>query len=204
MYLNDKIILIHAGLKFKVHPKLVWLDSQMLETITKTEFDKTLKTLDAIIVPQGWGKRGTEGKIKAAKFARENNIPFLGLCFGMQMATIEFARNVLNLKNANTTEVNPYTRNSVIHIMPQQRKYLEKNQYGGTIRLGAWPCVVKKGTILENAYKKYGSNKSSPWYIPNPLSNHQSPITNYKSTNATGIDTNLITNTEISLKIKVL
>src|SRR3990172_6673135 len=159
-----------AGLVFGVSPKIVWLDSEKVENMDENQFESTFKNLDAIIVPQGWGARGTEGKIRAVKFARENNIPYLGLCFGMQMATIEFARNILNMKNANTTEVNPNTAYPVIHMMPQQKGYLEKGLYGGTIRLGAWPCVVKKGTILENAYKKYGKEKSNPWYQSSTMS----------------------------------
>jgi CTP synthase len=133
-----------------------------------------------IIVPQGWGKRGVEGKIKAVKFARENKIPYLGLCFGMQMATIEYGRNVLGFKNANSEEVNPKSPNKVIHIMDNQKEYLAKNQYGGTIRLGAWPCIIKKGTILKSAYKKYGGNKSNPWFKPNPLIPSKLPIINYQ------------------------
>jgi CTP synthase len=85
-----------------------------------------------------------EGKIKAAKYARENNVPYLGLCFGMQMATIEFARNVLGMKGANTSEANPNTKYPVIHVIEDQKKHLAQRAYGGTIRLGAWPCVVKR------------------------------------------------------------
>jgi len=158
-----------AGWIHRVCPKLVWIDSEGLEKMNKTEIKERLAKLDGIVVPQGWGKRGTEGKIKAARYARENNVPYLGLCFGMQMATIEFARNVVGLKGANTTEVNPKTKYPVIHIMPQQKEYLAKRQYGATIRLGAWPCVVKKGTKLEEAYKKYGLAKNSPWFEQNPL-----------------------------------
>lgn len=119
--------------------ELAWIDNEELEgkKISLSEFD-------GIIVPQGWGARGTEGKILAAKFARENNIPYLGLCFGMQMAAIEFGRNIVGLKFANTTEANVNSPHPVIHIMPNQAEYLAKRQYGGTIRLGAWPCVVKK------------------------------------------------------------
>ena len=120
-------------------------------------------------MPQGWGSRGTEGKISTAKFARENKVPYLGLCFGMQMATIEFARNVLLMKHANTTEANLKTKHPVIHIMPNQKEYLAKRQYGGTIRLGAWPCLVKKGTKLEKAYLKYEKVKGAPWFTQNPL-----------------------------------
>ncbi len=158
-----------AGWVNRVCSKLVWIDSEELEKMNKAEIKESLAKLDGIVVPQGWGSRGTEGKIKAAQYARENKVPYLGLCFGMQMATIEFARNVIGLKKANTTEINPKTKYPVIHIMPQQKKYLAKKQYGATIRLGAWPCKIKKGTKLEEAYKKYGLSKSAPWFKPNPL-----------------------------------
>jgi CTP synthase len=126
----------------------------------------SLTGFDGIIVPQGWGSRGVEGKLIAAYFAREHNIPYLGLCFGMQMATIEFARNVLGYKKANTTEADPKTKYPVIHVMPDQQKYLALHQYGGTIRLGAWPCIVKGGTLLEKAYKAYGKVSGAAWFIP--------------------------------------
>lgn len=158
-----------AGWNNGVYPKLIWIDSEDLEKRDKAEVEKILAKLDGIIVPQGWGSRGVEGKIKAAQYAREHKVPYLGLCFGMQMATIEFARNVLGLKGANTTEVKPKTKYPVIHIMPHQKEYLAKRQYGGTIRLGAWPCRVKKGTKLERVYKDFGQRKSLPWFEPNPL-----------------------------------
>ena len=138
----------HAAWKVGVEAILSWIDAEDLE-----KSRKNLTGFDAIIVPQGWGSRGTEGKIMAVNYARENNIPYLGLCFGMQMATIEFARNVLKLSGANSTEVDPKTKYPVIHIMPDQEKYLAKRQYGGTIRLGAWPCRIKKGTRLSKIYK---------------------------------------------------
>jgi len=102
----------------------------------------------------------------AIKYARENNLPFLGLCFGMQMATIEYGRNVLELKGANSQEADPNTPHPVIHIMPMQKEYLAKKQYGGTIRLGAWPCKLAPDTIAKTLYKKYGSAKNSPWKEP--------------------------------------
>ena len=151
----------HASWKVGVTPVLSWIDSEELEN-----GKVNLTGLDGIIVPQGWGSRGTEGKVMAAKIARDNNIPYLGLCFGMQMATIEFARNVLKMSDANTTEANPKTKHPVIHVMKDQAEYLAAHQYGGTIRLGAYPCVVKKGTILEKCYLDFGREKSSPWNIP--------------------------------------
>jgi len=147
-----------------VKPELVWIDS--------SEFEKggiSLRGYDAIVVPQGWGSRGVEGKLKAVKYARENKIPYLGLCFGMQMASIEFARNVLKLGLANSTEVDPETKYPVVHVMPEQAEYLAKKQYGGTIRLGSWPCQVKSGTKLDKAYKEYGKNLNAPWHHSNGM-----------------------------------
>jgi CTP synthase len=151
----------HAGYKLGMKIKVEWLDSEDLK-------DKKvlLEGFDGIIVPQGWGSRGVEGKLIAARFARENGIPYLGLCFGMQMAVIEFARDVLGYKNANTQEADPKTSYPVIHIMKDQQEYLRKHQYGGTIRLGAWPCVVKRDSILAGAYEKYGKVTDAPWYKP--------------------------------------
>lgn len=151
----------HASWFLGVTPVLSWIDTEVIEK----EGTNSLKDYDGIIIPQGWGKRGTEGKILTAKFARVNRIPYLGLCFGMQMATIEFARNVLKFKNANTAEADPKTKYPVIHVMADQQKYLDKHQYGGTIRLGAWPCVLKKGTKLFDAYANYGNAKNAPWYL---------------------------------------
>jgi len=152
----------HAGWANEVRPKIFWLDSESVEKMSQSKFEKTLSQFDGIVVPQGWGKRGTEGKIRAVAYARENHVPYLGLCFGMQMAAIEFGRNVVGLKGANTTEVNPKTTHPIIHIMPGQRQYLAKRQYGGTIRLGAWPCRLKRGSRLEAIYKKYGKAKDNP------------------------------------------
>jgi len=163
----------HSAAKLGVTVKTIWIDSEDLE-----KGKKNLEGFDGIIVPQGWGARGTEGKLIAAKYARENNIPYLGLCFGMQMATIEFARNVLKMKDANTTEANPKTNYPVIHVMDSQKEYLAKHQYGGTIRLGAWPCVIKKGTILEKSYLDFGKVANAPWFIPqdSPVSSRGSLI----------------------------
>lgn len=136
----------HAGWKLGLKPKLIWINSED----EKVDYSN----LDGIIVPQGWGKRGIEGKINAISFARENNIPYLGLCFGMQMAVIEFARNVLKLKGANTTEAEPNTKYPVIHTMDYQKELIKNKKYGGTIRLGSWPCKIKKGTKLFSIYKK--------------------------------------------------
>lgn len=148
-YISVTEAIKHASWFSGLKPEIVWFDSEIGE---KDGF-KGLENVDGIIVPQGWGSRGVEGKIKAVEFARKNKIPYLGLCFGMQMACIEFARHVCGLKNANSTEVNPKTPYPVIHIMPEQKKYLKKQQFGDTIRLGNWPCVVKKNTLLYEVYK---------------------------------------------------
>lgn len=134
---------------------------QVLAEVTALESEKIendpvlLKDYQGIIVPQGWGSRGTEGKIAAVRFARENKIPYLGLCFGMQMAAIEFGRSICRLEKADSEEVDPQTPHPVIHIMPDQKEYLKKHQYGGTIRLGSWPCQILPGSRLAGLYEKY-------------------------------------------------
>lgn len=130
--------------------EICWVDS---EAIGKQGASKLLKNFDGILVPGGFGSRGVEGKIAAIKYAREKKIPFLGLCYGLQLATIEFARGVAGLKGANTTEINPKTPYPVVYIMPEQEKLIEGSQYGGTMRLGAYPCVLKNGTMARKAYK---------------------------------------------------
>ncbi len=139
----------HACVANKCKPVLVWLGTKEIEEEGPA---KSFKKLDGVIVPQGWGKRGAEGKIEAIKYCREKKLPYFGLCYGMQMAVIEFARNVAGLKGANSAEVDPKTPYPVIHIMPEQEEYLKKNQYGGTIRLGAWPCKLKPNTKIAQAY----------------------------------------------------
>ena len=136
-------------------PKLHWINTEDIEK----EGTKSLKQYDGIIVPQGWGSRGSEGKIETIKYCREKGLPYFGLCYGMQMAAIEFARNVCGYKDANSEEVAPKTTNPIIHIMPEQKELLAKKQYGGTIRLGGWPCKIKKGTHLAKAYEKKFGNK---------------------------------------------
>ena len=98
------------------------------------------------------GSRGIEGKIAAIKYAREKKIPFLGLCYGMQLASIEFARNVCGIRGAHTTEIRPETENPVIHVMPEQVEKLSKKQYWNTMRLGAYPCVLKSGSVVADLY----------------------------------------------------
>lgn len=147
-YISVIEALKHASAHCKVEIEQVWINSEMVST----DGTDILKGMDGIVVPQGWGSRGAEGKISAIKFARENKVPYLGLCYGMQMAVIEFGRHVLGWEDANSEEVDPNTSHPVIHVMPHQKEYLAQKQYGGTIRLGAWPCVVNEGTTLYKAY----------------------------------------------------
>lgn len=156
-HLSDVYVSIIEALKAaswqnRVKPKLHWIDSEKIERAGTD----VLKHMDGIVITPGFGKRGVEGLISAITFARLKKIPYLGLCYGMQMATIEFARNVLKLKNAHTTEVNEKTLHPVINLMPEQEKKLLKKDYGASMRLGAWPCKLKEGT---RAYKAYGTKK---------------------------------------------
>lgn len=148
-YLSVNEALTHAGYKHKKKIIINWIDSESLEK-SKTNIDDIFKNSKGIIVPGGFGKRGIEGKIKSIKYARENNIPFLGLCLGMQLATIEFARNVCNIKDANSTEFDPKTTNPVIDIMENQKKVINK---GGTLRLGNYDCKILNKTLAFSCYK---------------------------------------------------
>lgn len=155
--LTDVYISVIEALKsaaFREGAKLSidWLSSELYEKSPSKL--KELKKYDGVIVPGGFGKRGIEGKIKVVEFVRKNKIPYFGLCYGMQIAVIEFARNVLGLKDANTVEINEKAKHPVIGMMPEQIELMKQNEYGGTMRLGSYPAVLKKGTIARNAYKK--------------------------------------------------
>jgi CTP synthase len=151
-YVSVVEALKHASTEIGVDVKIVWMDSE--------DKKMDLSQVDAIIVPQGWGKRGIEGKVRAVRYARENNIPYLGLCFGMQMATIEFARHVLGMRDANTEEAEDGTKHPVIHTMNYQRELIKNKQFGGTIRLGEWSMKIKKGTLLGKIYgRNFVSNE---------------------------------------------
>lgn len=145
---SAKIACWHLGAR----AKFSWVNSEKFEKNPKSISD--LDDYDGIIVPGGFGSRGIEGIVMTAKYARENKIPYLGLCYGMQIATIEFARSVAGLKKANTEEIDPKTPDPVIHIMKEQKKNLEEKQYGGSMRLGAYDCKIKTGTKAYEAYKK--------------------------------------------------
>ena len=153
VYVSVLEALKHAAIANKVDIKVEAIDSNDFKAAD-------LKNYQGVVAPQGWGSRGVEGIIEGVRFARENKIPYLGLCFGMQMAVIEYARNILKLKGANSVEVDPKTKYPVIDVMPEQVEYLKLHQYGGTIRLGAWPCLIKAGTKLEQIYDLRNMNKT--------------------------------------------
>jgi len=147
-YLSIKEAFKHAGSVNSCKVNLEWLESDGIST---TE----LSSFDGILVPGGFGSRGAEGKISAIKYAREKKIPFLGICFGLQLAVVEYARNVCNLDTANTTEVDPKTSHPVIDLIPEQKNI---DELGGTMRLGAYKCAIKKDSL---AYKLYVENEIS-------------------------------------------
>ena len=146
-YLSVMESLHHAGYENGVKVNIKFIDS---ETVNENNAKEILKDCNGIIVPGGFGGRGIEGKIQTVKYARKNKVPFLGICLGMQMAVIEFARDVLKLENANSEEFDEMCENPVIHIMYDQKDLTKK---GGTMRLGSYPCVIKKGSIAESLYK---------------------------------------------------
>ena len=155
--LSDVYISIIEALKYSsyyagVKPKLHWLSAKDFEDSPKKT--KELLQYDGILVPGGFGQSGIEGKIKVIKFARENKIPYFGICYGMQLMVIEYARHKAGLKGANTREIDNKAEHLVINIMDDQLQKIKEQNYGGTMRLGAYPAKLKKGTIAHKAYKK--------------------------------------------------
>ncbi|MDD6312284.1 MAG: CTP synthase [Firmicutes bacterium] len=151
-YLSVAESLHHAGIENMAKVNISWIQS---ENIDESNYQETLKGFDAILVPGGFGDRGIEGKILAIKYARENNIPFLGICLGMQMAVVEFARNAAGMTDANSSEINPSTTHPVIDLMNDQKDVTDK---GGTMRLGAYPCRIEEKS---NAFDAYGTTDIS-------------------------------------------
>ena len=139
----------HAAWKLGLNAKTNWIDAEKVEK----EGAQIIGNPQGIIVPIGWGVRGAEGMIKAASYAREKKIPYLGLCYGMQLACVSYARDVLGITSADTMENNPKTSHPVIHLMPAQEKFMKKRSYGGTMRLGGWKAKIKKGTLAYDIYK---------------------------------------------------
>lgn len=154
--LSDSYVSVIESLKFsswafKKKPVIHWLSAEEFEDKKKC---KKLSKFDGILVPGGFGERGIEGKINVIEYARKNKIPYFGLCYGMQLLVIEYARNVLGLKDANTVEIDKKTPHPVIDVMPDQKKKIAEKNYGGSMRLGSYTAVLKKGTVAQKAYKK--------------------------------------------------
>lgn len=145
-YLSVNEALKHAGWAHGAEVVIDWVDS---EEVNDQTAGALLRNASGILVPGGFGQRGIEGMVTAAKYARENNIPYLGICLGMQIAVIEYARNILGWEDANSTEFDPRSSHPVISLMPDQKGEIPK---GGTMRLGAYPCRVKPGSVLDKAY----------------------------------------------------
>jgi CTP synthase len=152
-YLSIIKALEHAGPRLGTNAKIKWIESTDIED-GKVTAEEALKDVNGLIIPGGFGKRGINGKISAIRYARENAIPFLGLCLGMQLAVVEFARDVCGMGDANSTEFDPATKNPVIDIMPEQVEIMGKAKYGGTMRLGAYPALLRKDTRVEKIYGK--------------------------------------------------
>ena len=149
-YLSVIEAIKHAAWEHNRKPVITWLDAESYEKDHRKLVE--LKKYDGIVIPGGFGNRGVEGKIQVIKYIREKNIPFLGLCYGLQLATIEYARNVCKLKDANTTEVNPHTKYPVIHTLPEQLMNIQEKKMGGSMRLGSYTCETLPNTKANRAY----------------------------------------------------
>lgn len=147
-YLSVAESLRHAGYAFDSDIEIKWINS---EEVTEENVADILTDVDGILIPGGFGDRGIEGKISAIKYARENKVPFLGICLGMQLASVEFARNVLNLTGANSAELDPETKHPIIDLLPEQK---DIEDMGGTLRLGLYPCKLIKGSKVHEAYQE--------------------------------------------------
>ncbi len=167
--LSDAYVSVIEAVKFSAYtqgakPKIIWMnskhfegDSKKAESLCKEKF----ADIDGIIVPGGFGETGIEGKINVIKYARENKIPYFGLCYGMQLMVVEYARHMAGLPAAHTTEINPSTKYPVIGIMEHQKKHMAEGNYGGSMRLGSYPCVLKTGTLARKAYETAGWGKGA-------------------------------------------
>jgi len=154
--LSDAYISVIEALKFSayavgVEPEIHWVNAKDFE---KGPPSQTLRRYDGILVPGGFGETGIEGKVKVIEYARKHKIPYFGLCYGMQLMIIEYARHVAGLRGAHTVEVDPESEHPVIDVMPDQKEKIQKGNYGGTMRLGSYPAYLRKGTIARKAYNK--------------------------------------------------
>jgi CTP synthase len=162
--LADSYLSVIDAIKFScyaqgVRPKLTWINSKDYDE--HPEKAKELAKYDAIVVPGGFGEKGIEGKLAVIRMARERGIPYLGLCYGMQLLTIEYARTIAKIAGATTAEIDAKAAHKVVDIMPEQKAKLEVKDFGGSMRLGSYLCVIKKGTVAYDAYKKFGSDRIS-------------------------------------------
>ena len=148
-YISIVESLNHGGYAYNTNVEIRWINSETLDE--DFDSDQIFAGVHGILVPGGFGIRGINGKVKAIKYARENKIPFFGICLGMQCAVVEFSRNIIGLKDANSSEFDPETGNPVIYLMPDQKKVSDK---GGTMRLGRYPCIIKKDTKAYDAYRE--------------------------------------------------
>lgn len=155
-YLSIGNALLHAGAHVSTQVKIEWIDATVFENDPSQL--KRLDTVDGLIIPGGFGSGGVEGKIAAIAYARTGNIPFLGICYGLQLAVVEYARNKAGLSDAHTTEVNAQTLHPVVTLLPIQQQFLAEHKYGGTMRLGACDAFVKKGSRVEALYKDHMRN----------------------------------------------
>lgn len=166
-----------AGWHNEVGVNILFLNAESLEQDDPHTVGE-LKKPDGIIVPIGWGERGVEGKIKAIKFARENKVPYLGLCYGMQLACIEFARSVCGLADAHTTEVSPNTKHPVIHSIPFDSKYQKIKGEGASMRLGAYDCILKPGSLVDTIYAKHNAYKDATSHLISERHRHRFEFNN--------------------------
>jgi len=150
VYISVLEAIKHASWAKGKKPVIEWMNAELYEQNPKAL--KELLSMDGVVIPGGFGSRGVEGKIKAIQFCREREIPYLGLCYGMQLAVVEYARHVLKWKDANTTESDENTTHPIIHLLPGQEERAEDKKYGGTLRLGSYKCKVQKGTLAYMAY----------------------------------------------------
>lgn len=167
----------HASWKKSIKAETVWVDAEKIEKEGAEKVLSGLGKVDGIIVPIGWGERGAEGMIAAAGYARVNKIPYLGLCYGMQLAVISFARDVIGFKDANSEE-NKNSKHQVIHFISTQKDIIRKKEYGGTMRLGGWDAVIKKGTRTYEIYDKYNGFKDKSKSLTSERHRHRYEFNN--------------------------
>ena len=167
----------HASWHGELDLQIEFVNAEGLEKKSKEDWRK-LKAAQGIIVPIGWGGRGVDGKLQAIAYARQNKVPYLGLCYGLQMAVIEFARNELGLKGAHTTEVDPQTPHPVVHDIPFDKRYQKIKGDGASMRLGAYDCVLKPGTLIHQIYKKHRAFKDGRKNLVSERHRHRYEVNN--------------------------